>query len=101
MYAAPLGVMRQVLRTKSVQFMPLPLSAMSFVNCVVWSVYSFYVQDVYIGVPNYLGVLFTAAQVCAREKAREARGLIYVYSGQSVGCPSEPPLYISDWAQIF
>ena len=64
MYASPLSVMWEVIRTKSVEFMPLPLSAMTFVNCTVWTAYSFYVQDVYLGVPNALGVVLSTAQVC-------------------------------------
>jgi len=42
MYGAPLSVMWEVVRTKSVEFMPLPLSAMSFLNSAVWSLYGFY-----------------------------------------------------------
>jgi len=63
MYGAPLSVMWEVVRTKSVEFMPLPLSAMSFLNSAVWSLYGFYVQDTYIGMPNNLGTVLTVAQV--------------------------------------
>jgi solute carrier family 50 protein (sugar transporter) len=45
MYGAPLSVMMEVIRTKSVEFMPLPLIAMSFLNSAVWTLYGLYVQD--------------------------------------------------------
>jgi len=68
MYGAPLSVMWEVVRTKSVEFMPLPLSAMSFLNSAVWSLYGFYVQDSYIAMPNNLGTVLTVAQVRWRPK---------------------------------
>lgn len=63
MYAAPLSVMREVIRTNSVEFMPLPLSVMSFLNSTVWSLYGFYLLDPYLGVPNCLGVILSTSQV--------------------------------------
>jgi len=63
MYGAPLSVMMEVIRTKSVEFMPLPLIAMSFLNSAVWTLYGLYVQDPYLGVPNCLGLMLSTAQV--------------------------------------
>lgn len=63
MYSAPLGVMGTVLRTRSVEAMPLSLSAIGLVCSFVWAGYGLYCGDYRILVPNALGVLLSAAQV--------------------------------------
>ncbi|RWW15575.1 hypothetical protein BHE74_00023809 [Ensete ventricosum] len=40
MYASPLAVMKLVIQTKSVEFMPFTLSLASFLNGVCWTAYS-------------------------------------------------------------
>ncbi|PAN49742.1 hypothetical protein PAHAL_9G472300 [Panicum hallii] len=50
MYAAPLGAMRTVVKTRSVEYMPFSLSFFLFLNGGVWSVYSVLVKDYFIGV---------------------------------------------------
>ncbi|XP_074566397.1 bidirectional sugar transporter SWEET4-like [Curcuma longa] len=64
MYAAPLSVMRQVIHTRSVEFMPLSLSAASFINSFCWSIYAT-IRDLdhFILIPNALGVAFAAVQL--------------------------------------
>ena len=37
-----------VLRTRSVEFMPLPLSLMGFACSAVWTVYGVYVRDAFV-----------------------------------------------------
>ncbi|XP_002991789.2 bidirectional sugar transporter SWEET15 [Selaginella moellendorffii] len=63
MYAAPLSVMRMVIRTKNVEFMPITLSAFLAVNASLWSAYSFFSRDIFIGIPSALGSLLAIAQV--------------------------------------
>ncbi|GJN19649.1 hypothetical protein PR202_gb06946 [Eleusine coracana subsp. coracana] len=63
MYAAPLAVMKMVIQTKSVEYMPLSLSLASLVNGICWTTYALLKFDVYITIPNGLGVLFALAQV--------------------------------------
>nr|CAB3449676.1 unnamed protein product [Digitaria exilis] len=58
MYAAPLSVM-----TKSVEYMPLFLSLASLVNGICWTAYALIRFDLYITIPNGLGVLFAVAQL--------------------------------------
>ena len=48
---------------RSVEFMPLPLSLLTGLNTLVWSAYSFYVGDPFLGAPNYMGVALSAAQL--------------------------------------
>ncbi|XP_039029643.1 bidirectional sugar transporter SWEET16-like [Hibiscus syriacus] len=63
MYAAPLSVMRTVIKTKSVEYMPFLLSFFLFLNAGVWSAYAVLVKDIYIGVPNAIGFVLGSAQL--------------------------------------
>lgn len=63
MYAAPLAVMKLVITTKSVEFMPFFLSFTSFVNGVTWTTYALIRFDPFITIPNGLGTLFGVAQL--------------------------------------
>ncbi|RRT42895.1 hypothetical protein B296_00022107 [Ensete ventricosum] len=73
MYAAPLSVMvsppamlglnKMVIRSKSVEYMPLSLSLASFFNGVCWTAYALIRFDPYITIPNGLGVMFAVAQL--------------------------------------
>ncbi|XP_078169051.1 bidirectional sugar transporter SWEET5-like isoform X1 [Carex rostrata] len=63
MYASPLSVMRMVIQTKSVKYMPFYLSLVSFLNGVCWTAYSLLRFDLYILIPNGLGALLSAAQL--------------------------------------
>ncbi|CAN0897171.1 Bidirectional sugar transporter SWEET16 [Linum grandiflorum] len=63
MYAAPLSAMRMVIQTKSVMYMPFLLSFCLFLNGGVWSVYAVLVNDIYIIVPNAIGLVLGTAQL--------------------------------------
>ena len=55
MYGAPLAIMREVVRTKSVRFMPFLLTLTVFLSSVAWLGYGTYVGDVFISIPNACG----------------------------------------------
>jgi hypothetical protein len=55
--------MGTVVRTKSVEFMPLSLSVGTLLCAASWSVYAIYVGDATILVPNILGVLLAIVQL--------------------------------------
>ncbi|XP_062074620.1 bidirectional sugar transporter SWEET4-like [Humulus lupulus] len=63
MYSSPLSIMKLVISTKSVEFMPFSLSLASFMNCLVWSTYALIRFDPFVFVPNGLGILFGVAQL--------------------------------------
>ncbi|KAI7754082.1 hypothetical protein M8C21_009597 [Ambrosia artemisiifolia] len=63
MYAAPLTVMKMVIKTKSVKYMPLGLSIATFASSIVWSVYAILKYDICLLIPNALGTLFAIVQL--------------------------------------
>ncbi|KAJ1264323.1 hypothetical protein BS78_09G254900 [Paspalum vaginatum] len=63
MYASPLTVMRQVITTRSVQYMPFTLSFVSTLNGICWTAYAIMRQDVFIAIPNGMGTLLGLAQL--------------------------------------
>ncbi|PAN17829.1 hypothetical protein PAHAL_3G157700 [Panicum hallii] len=63
MYAAPLTVMKRVITTKSVEYMPFTLSFVSFLNGICWTTYALIRFDIFITIPNGLGTLLGLAQL--------------------------------------
>ncbi|KAH6798975.1 Nodulin MtN3 family protein [Perilla frutescens var. frutescens] len=63
MYASPLTVMKRVIRTKSVKYMPFYLSLANFANGIVWSIYALIKFDAYVLIPNGLGSISGLVQL--------------------------------------
>ncbi|PPR88892.1 hypothetical protein GOBAR_AA31794 [Gossypium barbadense] len=49
-YGSPLSIMKTVVRTKSVEYMPFLLSFILFINGLTWTVYALLTNDWFIGV---------------------------------------------------
>ncbi|KAK6935573.1 SWEET sugar transporter [Dillenia turbinata] len=63
MYASPLSVMKMVITTKSVEYMPFSLSLAAFANGLCWTAYALIHFDPFITIPNGMGTLFGLAQL--------------------------------------
>lgn len=64
LYASPLSVIRMVIQTKSVEFMPsFYFSLFAFLGSVLWMVYGSLSKDIVIMAPNFVGVPLGLAQL--------------------------------------
>ncbi|KAL8256854.1 hypothetical protein R6Q59_028895 [Mikania micrantha] len=54
-FVAPLGVVKQVIKTNSVEYMPILLSVALTLNAVMWFFYGLLLGDLNIAIPNVLG----------------------------------------------
>ncbi|KAL0329253.1 UNVERIFIED_CONTAM: Bidirectional sugar transporter SWEET7 [Sesamum radiatum] len=63
MYASPLSVMKLVITTRSVEYMPFFLSLFSFLNGVSWTSYALIRFDPFIAAPNGMGTVLGLVQL--------------------------------------
>ncbi|XP_038904326.1 bidirectional sugar transporter SWEET5-like [Benincasa hispida] len=57
MYISPLTIMKKVITTKSVKYMPFPLSLTNFLNGCVWTAYALIKFDPYMLISNGVGAI--------------------------------------------
>ncbi|KAF9620875.1 hypothetical protein IFM89_015116 [Coptis chinensis] len=80
MFASPLFIIKLVVRTRSIEFMPFYLSLSTFLMSISFFVYGVLKEDGFIFVPNGIGTLLGVAQLSlfafysrtCREDRREA-----------------------------
>ncbi|CAL0305451.1 unnamed protein product [Lupinus luteus] len=75
MYGSPLVVMKKVIQTKSVEFMPLPLSLCAFLACSLWLTYGVLIHDIFVGGPSVIGIPLSILQLALHCKYRK-RGVV-------------------------
>ncbi|CAH9076319.1 unnamed protein product [Cuscuta europaea] len=74
MYGSPLSIMRTVIKTKSVEFMPFFLSMFVFLCGTSWFVYGLLGKDPFVAVPNGVGSLLGMVQLILYAIYRDNNG---------------------------
>ncbi|KAM6586642.1 hypothetical protein CsatA_009247 [Cannabis sativa] len=76
MYGSPLVVVKQVISTKSVEFMPFYLSFFSFLASSLWLAYGLLSHDLFLSTPNMLGCPLGFLQLVLYCIYRKNKGVI-------------------------
>nr|GMD45415.1 SWEET sugar transporter [Ipomoea batatas] len=63
MYAAPISVMISVIKTRSVEYMTFIVSLFLLLNAAAWFAFAMFLMDLYIIVPNVIGIMSGIAQL--------------------------------------
>ncbi|CAH9080304.1 unnamed protein product [Cuscuta europaea] len=75
-FAAPLSVVFQVIRTKSVEFLPFYLSFFLTTSAIMWFGYGLMMKDLRIALPNILGFFLGLLQILLYLLYRKAKPAI-------------------------
>ena len=88
MYGAPLAVVKTVIETKSVKYMPFLLSFIGTIASMVWSAWALAARDAFVLVPNVLGVMLGLIQLAVYFKFRNSSstdGIVLSYYSPNRG----------------
>ncbi|CBI28682.3 hypothetical protein AAG906_013562 [Vitis piasezkii] len=62
-FVAPLSIIKRVIETRSVEYMPFNLSFFLTICATMWFFYGIFVRDFFIAIPNVVGFVFGIAQM--------------------------------------
>ncbi|KAF0920676.1 hypothetical protein E2562_036184 [Oryza meyeriana var. granulata] len=82
MYASPLSIMRLVIKTKSVEFMPFLLSLSVFLCGTSWFIYGLLGRDPFIAIPNGCGSFLGLMQLILYAIYRNHKGATPAAAGK-------------------
>ncbi|KAG7991292.1 hypothetical protein I3843_02G067900 [Carya illinoinensis] len=101
MYSSPLAVMRTVVTTKSVEYMPFFLSFFFFLNGGTWTFYALLMRDYFLLVPNGSGFLLGTVQLVLYAIYYRKPNLSKNVSDRlEEGCQQQEPLISSTSTQL-
>ena len=64
MFGGPLGSIKTVIEDKNTDSLPVAFTLATFVNCILWSSYGWFViDDIYVWGPNLAGLIFSSVQI--------------------------------------
>ncbi|KAF8733584.1 hypothetical protein HU200_014889 [Digitaria exilis] len=100
MYSSPMVAAKQVIATKSVEFMPFYLSLFSFLSSSLWMIYGLLGRDMFIASPNFIGVPMGILQLvlyCIYRRSDAAVGkLRATATDQEKGLKAVVPMHPQD-----
>ncbi|XP_065030476.1 bidirectional sugar transporter N3-like [Musa acuminata AAA Group] len=75
-YAAPLGIMMRVIRTRSVECMPFNIPLFHMLSAIAWFGYGLFTDDVYVELPNVPGFVIGVGQMVLYAIYRKKSGAV-------------------------
>ncbi|XP_065875897.1 bidirectional sugar transporter N3 [Euphorbia lathyris] len=75
-FAAPLSIVAQVIRTRSVEFMPFNLSLFLTLSAITWFAYGLASKDLCVALPNVIGFILGMLQMMLHAIFRKAKVII-------------------------